>query len=182
MAVKRGPRRLMLLLAVTALLTAGCTASLAAPAQPGPRPTAAGVPTAAPATALCRAIPALDQMAVHRRNGLVAGHLRFSFPAQLTVSNPPSVRMVARSLCALPPDTLTNCPADFGVRYQLTFRSAGQRFGPVTADPAGCETVTGLGRTARFAAARFWRALARSLGLGRHGANIATLFQPRPPV
>jgi hypothetical protein len=83
-------------------------------------------------------------------------------------------------LCALPPDTLVNCPADFGVRYRLVFISATRRFGPISADPAGCSDVTGLRRQPRLATAQFWMALAKAMGLARPGINVEDTFQPRP--
>jgi hypothetical protein len=102
---------------------------------------------------------------VHRLNLFPQNHIRFAFPAQAVIDRPGDVRDVARVLCALPRDTLVNCPIDLGVSNLLGFGPAWLRLTRVRIEAAGCLDVTGLGRRARIATRRLWHALAAAMGL-----------------
>jgi hypothetical protein len=86
-----------------------------------------------------------------------------------TVTSPAKMRRVQVALCALPaPRTgVYNCPADLGISYRLQFSAAHGALPVITADVTGCQMVTGLGNTARWAAESpgFWPTLARATGL-----------------
>ena len=86
-----------------------------------------------------------------------------------TVRNATKMRKVQRALCALPkqPKGIYNCPADFGISYRFRFHDARGVLPVVTADPTGCELVTGLGKATRWAATspKFWTKLRRAIGI-----------------
>jgi len=110
----------------------------------------------------------LDRVVVRRTDAFPQNHLQFSFPAVVNVSQALSVRVVANALCALPkmPPGIFDCPADFGIAYDLTFSAGGQGFATVSLKPAGCEMVHGLGPTRWIIRTPgFWRVLGKAMGL-----------------
>jgi len=131
--------------------------------------------------ALCQAAAHVDHLVVHRVDALPQNHLYFSFPATVTVTEAESVQDVASALCALPkmPPGIFNCPADFGISYNLTFSAAGQKFAVVSLEPSGCEEVQGLGPT-RWIIRNpgFWRVLGNAMGLP--GATQSTFAGTLP--
>jgi len=88
-----------------------------------------------------------------------------------TVTSETKMRAVQHALCGLPkqPKGTYDCPLDLGISYQFRFRGAHGTLPAVTADAAGCELVTGLGKATRWAAEspRFWPELRRAIGLVR---------------
>jgi hypothetical protein len=83
------------------------------------------------------------------------------------VTSAARVHALAQAVCALPalPRGRINCPALITGSYQLTFTVAGRRLPAVSAQLAGCETVTGAG-IVRSASTRpaFWKLLAKIAG------------------
>lgn len=108
----------------------------------------------------------LDRLDVRRTDAFPQNHLRFSFPAQVVVSDPPQVRRVASALFALPtpPPGVYNGPADLGVTYHLTFFAGARLALTVTVDATGMETVEGVGAK-RTADQSFWATLAMAMRL-----------------
>ena len=90
-------------------------------------------------------------------------------PGPWTVTSTAKMRRVQRALCALPKPRagVYHCPADLGISYRLRYYGAHGVLPAVTADATGCQMVTGLGSTARWAAEspRFWPTLTRAIGL-----------------
>jgi hypothetical protein len=117
---------------------------------------------------LCNAVSDLDSLVVRRVDAFPRNHIRFSFPAVVSVSDPAAVKKAATALCALPamPRGPMSCPADLGITYELTFSQAGRPFPLVVASATGCQGVTGLVPT-RWAARtpNFWRELGEAMGL-----------------
>ena len=120
----------------------GSTPAPASAGQPASSPasspsqsaTSSGGATLQASTGLCSTVPKLTALTVHRVNELPQNHLKFVFPATAVVTSAATVQTVAKSLCALPPQTgSVACPNDNGVSYQLTFVEGSQRFTPVTA-------------------------------------------------
>jgi hypothetical protein len=112
---------------------------------------------------VCAHAQDVDGLTIGRVNAYPQNHLRFTFPAQITVTSAGPSQAVARALCALPamPDVRFSCPMDEGVDYRLVFTAGDSELAPVTLDATGCEQVTGLGPvrwTARSPA--FWGVLA----------------------
>jgi hypothetical protein len=105
-------------------------------------------------------------------------HLRFGFPAKVTVSSQARSQAVAEAACALPSMTSqpVACPVDMGIAYRLTFVSvAGRKLATADADATGCETVTGLGGTRTAAnSPGLWGALAAGMGLRHPGQQVWT--------
>lgn len=173
------------LLAAAALLLAGCSAvtarqaSAAAARHPAVPIGAGGGTTCYPGNcpagppagsrALCRDIPRLTRLTVRRYGQLPQGQLRRVVPAVAVADRRGDVQNVARALCALPRDTLVNCPADRGIYYRLDFGPARLGLAPVGVSATGCSGVTGIGKPVRFALPRFWRVLAVAMGLTRPG-------------
>jgi len=118
---------------------------------------------------LCRSPGAVNHLVV-RRTGVIsrAGEQSFAFPALVTVTSAAEASAVASALCALPaqPAGVTNCPADFGVGYQLRFAAGRQHFHVVTLQATGCETVSGLGKARTIARTPgFWAVLGKAMRL-----------------
>lgn len=131
---------------------------------------------------LCRSVSSLDTLNVTRTDALPQNHMRFTFPAQVTVSNQTQVQTIARALCALPQrksHVSINCPADFGIRYSLTFFGNGKAFPEIRLDPSGCSFVQGLKKDQWVEQSPgFWHTLGAAMGIT--GANNST-FRGRGP-
>ena len=128
--------------------------------------------SSAPLPLLCRSIPSLSKLTIIR----TGGNMTFTFPADVTVSNQVQVQDVAKALCALPINrshASINCPAAFGVGYNLTFSSKEETFPVVSFDPSGCQFVHGLirGRWV-MQSPEFWHTLGVAMGI--KGANNST--------
>ena len=123
------------------------TASPADAASPGSAGTTGGV-------ALCSDQAAVTRLLVSRVSALPQNHLRFAFPAAVTVASPGRARAVAAAVCGLPPmpRDVMYCPADLGVRYRLSFAAGSATFPAVTASAGGCSIVAGPAMSARPAA------------------------------
>ena len=125
-------------------------------------------------TAACANATHIDRLTVDRLNPLHQ-NFRFVAPAQITVTDARQAQAVARALCTLPPmgHGIYNCPADWGIRYQLRFAARHQWFRPVTVAATGCRTVTGLGPARLVSGAfGFWSILGKAAGLGH--ASLTT--------
>ena len=119
----------------------------------------------------------MTRLVVSRVTALPQNHLRFAFPARITVSSPARARAVAGMVCGLPavPHGAMSCPADWGVSYRLRFAAGSENFPVVTAGAGGCGVVTGAGRarwTARVPG--FWSVLAHAMGVSRGAALQGT--------
>ena len=143
----------------------------------GPPPIA----TLAPASALCEQGVAVTHLTVRRTNEFPQNHIRFDFPADVTVASSSQARMVADAVCALPrmPSGTLSCPADLGIVYHLSFWAGGVEFRAVSVGATGCQVVRGLG-VQRWVARSpdFWRTLGVAMGLTR--PDLAA-FQGPPP-
>ena len=123
--------------------------------------------TRAPQAHLCRVLPRVDRLTVTRR---APGHgFQFTFPAVVSVTDAHAARAVASAACALAPlpTGIYECPAAFAVSYRLDFAIKGEKgMGGEALElfPTGCPMVKGLG-VARTPTARFYRILARAMGL-----------------
>lgn len=119
-------------------------------------------------TSVCAPGASFTRLLVHRSGTLPGDHIRFSFPAVVTVRTTGSVREVAAALCRLPlsPPGVFSCPIDFGTAYGLTFLRGSRGYRPVTVEPGGCQVVHGVGkpRTA-IRAPTFWSTLGSAMGL-----------------
>jgi predicted small secreted protein len=153
--------------AMTLVVLLGASWLLTACGDDGVAPVAR--PSARPQAPLCNSVPRLDRLVVARSDGFPQNHIRFSFPATITVTDAARVRKAAQALCELPkmPSGTFSCPADFAIVYHLAFSAAGERFPAVSVDATGCETVRGL-TTTRWVARTpgFWRTLGEAMGLG----------------
>ena len=151
--------RMAALLAATAITLCGC----------GSAPSNSSTAPAAPAT-LEQSVGRLDRLVVTRTNAFPENHIRFAFPAKVSVTDPAAVQAVARALLALPepPSGTVYGPIDLGITYHLVFFAGDRRFPVVNVNATGTETVTGLG-PARSAtgAATFWHALGVAVGVSR---------------
>ncbi|HLI37664.1 MAG TPA: hypothetical protein VKV80_10015 [Streptosporangiaceae bacterium] len=184
-------------LAAASIALAACGG--AAPA-PGHRP---GPPGAASHRSpggggLCTATATLDSLTVTRTDAFPENHIRFTFPARVTVSDPASAQAVARVLCGLrgpgapaargapaaygapaAHGAAIACPINLGVTYQLSFASPGRRFAPVSVGATGCELVRGLAATRWVRGSPLlWRTLGTAMHLPSPG-NAA--FRGSPP-
>ena len=131
------------------------------PATSGPSPSALS------AAAMCASMPDLDRLVV-RRTSFPENHIRFGFPAEVTVTDPSRVAAAARAVCALPkmPKSIFHCPMEYGVAYRLSFFAGEQMYGPVTVQATGCQTVRGLGAIRWVArSSGFWVAIGHAMGL-----------------
>ncbi len=125
-------------------------------------------------TATCANATHIDRLTVDRLNPLHQ-NFRFAAPAQITVTDARQAQTVARALCALPPmgHGVYNCPADWGIRYQLRFAAGHHWFRLVTIAVTGCRTVTGLGPVRLISGVfGFWRVLGKAAGLSH--ASLTT--------
>ena len=129
------------LLAVALSLTACGSAASSTRLKPSPR-------SAPSATALGRALGQLDRLVVLRSDAFPQNHMRFSFPARVTVSDPGAVQAVARALLALPPmpSGAFAVPIDLGVTYRLIFATAHGQLPAIEVDATGAERCAGWDR------------------------------------
>ena len=102
----------------------------------------------------------------HARQGPLARkqQQRFEFPAR-TITDPAVARSVAEAVCGLPPMTsrAVVCPADTFATYVLVFSVGGKKLAPVSADPAGCQDVSGAGQVRTAARSPgFWGTLRKA--------------------
>ncbi len=172
----------------SAMLVAACgsqAATTSSATQPASTASPAGA--ASPAStgtagdaALCTDQAAVTRLVVSRVTALPQNHLHFAFPAAITVASPGRARAVAAAVCGLPPmpRVVTNCPADLGVSYRLSFAAGSTSFPVVTASAGGCSGVAGAGpvRSAGRSPG-FWAVLARAMGI-----SAATALRGTSPV
>jgi hypothetical protein len=157
-------------LAAVAMLTAGCGTAM-------PRTLAAADRTTSPTTGdaarqLCngrQASPIKFRRLVVTLHAAIPANAVRRAPGPWTVTSAAKMRRVQRALCALPKPRagVYHCPADVGISYRLRYYGPHGVLPAVTADATGCQTVTGLGNAARWAAESpgFWPALERAIGL-----------------
>ena len=151
----------MALLVAAVFVLAACGG--AAGGDPGP-----SRPRSAADSTLCGSVPTLDRLVVHRSDAFPQNHMRFSFPAEVTVTDATKVREAAQALCSLPkmPSGTFHCPADFGIVYHLVFSAGERTLSPVAVDATGCQTVRGLAHVRWVARSpEFWPTLGRAMGL-----------------
>ncbi len=174
-----------------ATLAAGCGSQVATTtgATQSPRPATAspgviipGGPASPGSTALCSTQVGVTRLVVNRVTSLPRNHLRFAFPAGITVSSPARARAVAAAVCGLPlmPRGPMSCPVDLGLGYRLSFAAGSRSFPVVTVTPGGCGGVAGAGPerwTARSPG--FWTVLAHGMGLA-HGTALRGTSPARP--
>ncbi len=125
-------------------------------------------PASAADSALCGSVPILDRLDVHRSDAFPQNQMRFSFRAEVTVTDATKVRAAAQALCSLPkmPSGTFSCPADFGIVYHLVFYAGERALSPVEVDATGCQTVRGLGHVRWVARSpEFWPTLGTAMGL-----------------
>jgi hypothetical protein len=96
--------------------------------------------------------------------------LGYSYPAlDRTITNATTTLQLYQMALALPPFTsgIINCPADFGVEYQLTFSQPSQTPQHMTLDASGCQflTIASPPQHARFSNDAFRNLLAHMIGL-----------------
>ncbi len=133
--------------------------------------------SSAPLPLLCRSISSLSTLTVKRT--VSSGEpTRFSFPAEVTVSNQAQVQHVAQALCALPHiSRTTNCPSGppQPFSYNLTFQGQGKTFPLVRIILNGCDAVQGLikGQWV-LQSPGFWTTLGTAMGI--KGATQATFI------
>ena len=158
---------------LVAMLGAGCRSESDPPAQRVPATTDASVPSRtapiqpASSSGICDDPDTLTELMVTRTDEFPRNQIAFVFPDHVTSSDASAVAGVARIACQLPvvpAGEARNCPADFGVTYGLTFTAGTAQVETITADPAGCPSVTGLGPP-RGAGPTFWDQLAAALAL-----------------
>ena len=123
---------------------------------------------------LCRVRDEVERLTVNRTDALPQNGSTFSFPARVTIRSTAVTQARAQAACALPPVPATkvlNCPADFGIVYDLIFtRETGGAVEPVTADATGCQFLKGAdpGTQAMFTSDVFWAKLGRAIGLAHY--------------
>jgi hypothetical protein len=157
----------------SAVLIAACgsqAATTSGAAQPASAASPAGVPSpgSASGAALCSGQATVTRLMVSRAVALPQNHLRFAFPAAVTVASPGRARAVAAAICGLlpMPRMVMSCPADLGVRYRLSFAADSASFPVVTASAGGCSGVAGAGPVRSAARSPgFWAVLARAMGI-----------------
>jgi hypothetical protein len=177
-AAGRGIARAALLLIPVAL--AACGSVLAGQAaSPASQPGAQGAqsPDHAVPLTLCADLGAVNHLVVRRTGVLPKVHQRFTFPGIVTVTSAPAARAVATGLCALPrqPAGITNCPADFGLGYQLRFAAGSHHFSVVKIQATGCQIVSGTGKPRTIVHnPAFWAVLGKAMRL--HGPFVHQAF------
>jgi hypothetical protein len=175
------------------LLIAGCSA--AHPAVSAPGHDGSAQLASAGGSGLCAQTGQVTGGFAVRNSGIPQDHLRFSLPARQSFRSAALTRALARQACELHRNTMANCPADFGVRYILTFLSRSQIAGKVTASPGGCLTVQ-LGSPAALngvprsplrlppgllGTQQFWIALGNAMGIAPSSANhVLSVLGPHP--
>jgi hypothetical protein len=124
---------------------------------------------------LCQVTTYVERLVVQRPGIFPPGY--FSFPANVSVTNPAIARQLAVDVCALPvvpSGESFRCPIDFGVIYNLRFRSINGGLISLDADPSGCQGVWGKGLATRRAvfSPDFWRELGTAMGLPRPSREV----------
>jgi hypothetical protein len=156
-----------------------------ATARPAPAIPVATVPREPPALsskALCRDESRLAWLDVQRVVAFPEYHFRFGYPAQVAIVSPAKTRLVARALCALPPNKLgPNCLADLGVSFRLSFGPQSLHLATVYVEPMGCGVVRGLGEPERMPTRQFWQVLGVQMGLAKTGAEAMKALQGTLP-
>jgi len=151
-----------------ACITACLVATACGTAQVTPATTLSGTPSSSAASPTsCQEAAHVDRLVIRRNDPFPQNQIRFSFPAVVTVTEAASVRNTLEALCALPvmPHGTYNCPADFGVTYDLRY-SAGRPLAAVSIETSGCEVVHGLGATRwTIGTPGFWHVLGEAMGL-----------------
>ncbi len=158
---------------LVAMLGAGCQSESDRRAQGAPVTTDSSVPSStapiqpASSSGICAAPGTLTELTVTRTDEWPRNQIAFVSPDLVTSSDAAAVADVARIACQLPvvpAGASRNCPVDFGVTYALSFKAGTAEVETITADPAGCPSVTGLGPP-RATGPTFWDQLAAALGL-----------------
>ena len=86
---------------------------------------------------------------------------------QVTVTDVAKAQDAYQATLALPvfPPGVYNCPADFGVTYQLSFLLANGSNLTVTENPSGCSVANIPGTCVRSVGPTYWSQLAQDLGI-----------------
>lgn len=168
----RAAASLSLAAAITCAALAACGSTVAGKEADA---TASPAATVASGGGLCASTRTVQRLMVRRVNLLPQNHERFTFPARVDINDPTEAQAVARAVCGLPPmpGGAFSCPADWGIKYQLTFTADGNKLPAVTIEATGCQTVQGLSRTLWVARTPgFWNVLGKAMGVP-HAANAA---------
>ncbi len=172
----RGISRAAFLLAPLALAACGSVVPGSGAGSAGTH--GAQAPDKAVPLTLCADSGAVSHLVVRRTGPLPNPHpQRFTFPPLVTVTSAAGARSVAAALCALPrqPAGVVNCPAGFGVGYQLRFAAGQHHFRVVRLQATGCEVVTGLGKPRTVSRSpHFWFVLGKAMRL--HGPFVQRVF------
>jgi len=172
----RGICRAAFLLAPLALAACGSVVAGGGTGSAGTQ--GAQAPNKAVPLTLCTDSGAVNHLVVRRTGPLShPQQQRFTFPPLVTVTSAAGARSVAAALCALPrqPAGVVNCPADFGIGYQLRFAAGQRHFRVVKLGATGCEVVTGLGKPRTIThSAHFWAVLGKAMRL--HGPFVQQVF------
>lgn len=116
------------------------------------------------------------------RRGTFTNPTVFSFPSVVSVSNATSVRAVAKTICAIPPDMRTwtiPCPSDQGLTYRLVFTIPKYVITPIILRMGGCGAVEGTGAMGWIHLnANIFRVLGKAMQL--HLATIETFVGKIP--
>jgi hypothetical protein len=161
--LRRGALPVVMMVALAATLSACGTTGSAS--QPSPSASSA----TGPAAILQQAVSGLDRLTVERSDAFPQNHIRYAFPATVSVTDVAQVRLVAKALLELPamPKGIL-CTIDLGIVYRLTFSGGGQNIPPVSIRATGCQQVTGLGATRWLATSPgFWHTLGLAMGLAK---------------
>ena len=95
---------------------------------------------------LCTVAEKVTRLTIRR--GTYMNPTVFSFPSVVSVSKVASVRTVAKTICAIPPDMRTGiiaCPFDQGLTYRLVFTLPKYVITPIILRMGGCGAVEGTG-------------------------------------
>jgi hypothetical protein len=171
MAPVRGRFTALASVAALVLLAAGAAGYSLGQTPLDPRPHVVLSPPPPPpprltALSLCGSPDRLTALTAIRTDPFPENRLTFVSGATVSSSDAMAIAAVARTACGLVafPSVAFSCPADFGVTYSLTFTAGRRVVQVITARPAGCPSVAGLGPD-REASPAFWTALATALGL-----------------
>lgn len=74
---------------------------------------------------------------------------------------------LVRGLQPIPDGAISSCPADFGVSYQLAFRTPSGVLLTATTDPAGCRFLS-IGNQEYSTTDAFWSALESTFGVSEN--------------
>ena len=103
-------------------------------------------------------------------------------PLDKTIHDATQAQRLYDATLALPlfPNDAINCPADFGLGYNLTFtRNDGSQI-TVATDPYGCWQVSIEGQKLRRANDAYWNLLAQTLGITRAQLQPINLYPIGP--